>query len=115
MGISESVCWVDTDQDWDLSLRMTERYHWAHSVMHHHNELNVTKELATGSCITVRVKRLAGNEIEQGIGIPMIESRASNIPMDKGNYVCCHKCSTDKDLRRICREQYGNPVPAIGY
>ena len=50
------------------------------SVMHHHNELNVTKALVTGSCIAVRVKRLAGNEIEQGIGIPTIESRASNIP-----------------------------------
>ena len=32
-----------TNRDWDLSLRMTERYLWAHSVMHHHNELNVTK------------------------------------------------------------------------
>ena len=52
--------------------------------MHHHNELNVTKELVTGSCITERVKRLAGNEIERGIGIPTIESRASNIPMTKG-------------------------------
>ena len=52
--------------------------------MHHHNELNVTKELVTGSCVTQRVKRLACNEIEQGIGIPMIESRASNIPMTKG-------------------------------
>ena len=31
-----------------------------------------------------RVKRLAGNEIEQGIEIPTIESRASNIPMTKG-------------------------------
>ena len=38
-----------------------------------------------------RVKRLAGNEIELGIKIPTIESRASNIPTDKGNYVCCHK------------------------
>ena len=28
--------------------------------------------------------RLAGNEIELGIGIPTIESRASNIPMTKG-------------------------------
>ena len=37
------------------------------------------------------VKRLAGNEIELGMEIPMIESRASNIPTDKGNYVCCHK------------------------
>ena len=73
------------NRDWDLSLRMTERYLWAHSVMHHHNELSVTKELVTGSCVTERVKRLAGNEIEQGIGIPTIESRASNIPMNKGN------------------------------
>ena len=53
--------------------------------MHHHNELNVSNELATGSCVTERVKRLAGNEIERGMGIPTIESRASNdIPMTKG-------------------------------
>ena len=38
-----------------------------------------------------RVKRLAGNEIELGTKTPTIESRASNIPIDKGNYVCCHK------------------------
>ena len=66
---------------------MTERYLWAHSVMHHHNELNVTKGLITGWCVTERVKRLAGNEIEQVIGIPTIESRASNIPVDKGNCI----------------------------
>jgi hypothetical protein len=47
----------------------------------------VTKELVTGSCVTERVKRLAGNEIEQGIGIPTIESRASIIPVDKGNCI----------------------------
>ena len=47
----------------------------------------VTKELATGSCITERVKRLAGNEIELGIEIPTIESRASNIPKNKGNNI----------------------------
>ena len=35
-----------TNRDWDLSLRVTERYLWAHSVEHHH-ELNVTKELVT--------------------------------------------------------------------
>ena len=29
-------------------------------------------------------KRLAGNEIELGMKIPTIESRASNIPMTKG-------------------------------
>ena len=48
---------------------------------------NVTKELIMGGCVTERVKRLAGNEIEQGIGIPTIESRASNIPIDKGNCI----------------------------
>ena len=63
---------------------MTERYLWAHLVMHHHNELNVTNELATGSCVRERVKRLAGNEIELGIEIPTIESRENNIPMAKG-------------------------------
>ena len=31
-----------------------------------------------------RVKTLAGNEIELGMMIPTIESRASNIPMTKG-------------------------------
>ena len=46
-----------------------------------------------------QVKRLVGNEIELGINIPTIESRASNIPMDNGNYVHCHNDSTDKDLR----------------
>ena len=45
---------------------------------------NVTNKLVTGCCITERVKRLAGNEIELGIEIPTIESRASNIPMTKG-------------------------------
>ena len=45
---------------------------------------NVTNELVVGLCITERVKRLAGNDIELGIEIPMIESRASNIPMTKG-------------------------------
>ena len=45
---------------------------------------NVTSELVVGSSITERVKRLAGNEIELGMMIPTIESRASNIPMTKG-------------------------------
>ena len=31
-----------------------------------------------------QVKRLASNEIELGMEIPTIESRASNIPMTKG-------------------------------
>ena len=51
---------------------------------------NVTDELVTGCCIMERLKRLAGNEIELGIEIPTIESRASNIPMTKGTNVCCY-------------------------
>ena len=43
-----------------------------------------TNELVAGWCITERVKRLIGNEIELCIEIPTIESRASNIPMTKG-------------------------------
>ena len=56
-----------------------------------------------------RVKRLAGNEIELGIDIPTIESRASNIPMTKGT------TTTDKDLRGIYGNQYEHPGSAIGY
>ena len=69
-----------------MSLRVSERYLWALSIMHITISLasNVTNELVMGRCITERVKRLAGNEIEQGIEILMIESRASNIPMTKG-------------------------------
>ena len=45
---------------------------------------NVTNGLVTRCCITERVKRLDGNEIERGIEIPTMESEASNIPMTKG-------------------------------
>ena len=70
-------------QDWDLSLRLSERYLWALSVVHITLSLasNTTNELVVGCCITERVKKLAGNEIELGIEIPRIESWASNIPM----------------------------------
>ena len=75
---------------------------------------NVINELVTGCCIMERVKRLVGNEIELGIGILTIESRASNIPMTKGTtYIVMGL--TDKDLRRICRNQYEHPGSAIGY
>ena len=69
-----------------MSLRVSERYLWALSVMHITISLasNVTNELVAGRCITKRVKRLAGNGIELGIEIPTIESRASNIPMTMG-------------------------------
>ena len=69
-----------------MSLRVSERYLWALSVMHITISLasNVTNELVAGWCITEQVKRLAGNDIELGIEIPTIESQASNIPMTKG-------------------------------
>ena len=69
-----------------MSLRLSERYLWALSVMYITIILarNVANELATRCSITERVKILSGNEIELGIEIPTIESRASNIPMTKG-------------------------------
>ena len=68
---------------------MAESYLRAHSVIQHHNKLasNVTNELVTGSYITERVKRLAGNEVELDMEIRMIESRATNIRIDKGNCI----------------------------
>ena len=52
---------------------------------HHYKPCkHCTNELVAGWCITEQVKRLAGNEIELGIEIPMIESRGSNIPITKG-------------------------------
>ena len=69
-----------------MSRRVSKRYLWALSVMLITISLasNVTNELVAGRSITERVKGLAGNEIELGMMIPMIESRASNIPMKKG-------------------------------
>ena len=60
------------DRDRDLSFCVIERYFWAVSVIQHHKKLasNVTKELVVGSCITERVKRLAGNKIELRMEIP---------------------------------------------
>ena len=65
---------------------MSERYLWALSVMHINISIasNVANELVTGCSITEQAKRLSGNEIELGIEIPSIESRASNISMTKG-------------------------------
>ena len=77
-----------------LFIIASRAYFLHHSVMHHHNELKVTKCLVTGSCITVRVKWLGGNETERGIGIPTIESRACNVPIDKGN--CIQGCSNPR-------------------
>ena len=69
-----------------MSLRVPERYLWALSVILITISLAsiVTNELVAGRSITERVKRLASNEIELGIEILTIKSRASNIPMTKG-------------------------------
>ena len=69
-----------------MSLLVSQRYLGALSVIQIIRSLasNVTNELVAGSCIMKRVKRLAGNEIELGMKIPTIESRASNIPLTKG-------------------------------
>ena len=69
-----------------MSLRVSERYLWALSVILITVSLAsiVTNELVAGRCTTEQVERLAGNEIELGMMIPMIKSRASNIPMTKG-------------------------------
>ena len=66
-----------------------------------------TNELVARWCITERVKRLAGNEIELGIGY-----RRSNLGQvtyqlqREQRMLLCGL--TDKDLRRICRSQYAS-------
>ena len=107
------------DRDWDLSLHVTERYLWASSIGHHHNVHNVTKGLITGCFVTERVKRLAGNEIEQGIGIPTIESRASNVPIDKWNCIRDwlnprHRGSSDEIIVEHVGANMGIQIPQIG-
>ena len=67
--------------------------------------------LVTGSCITEQLKRIASNEIELDMEIPTIESRASNIPTDKGNYVCCHCGSTNKIFVEYVGTNMGIQVP----
>ena len=81
----------------------------------HHKKLasKVTKELVMGWFITERVKRLAGNEIELGMEIPTIESRASNIPTNKGNYVFCHCGSTNKIFVEFVGTNMSIQVPLL--
>ena len=69
-----------------MSLHVSERYLWALSVILITISLAsiVTNELVVGRSITERVKRRTGNDIELGMMIPTIESRASNIPITKG-------------------------------
>ena len=65
-----------------------------------------------------RVKILAGNEIEIGMRIPTIESRASNIPKDKGNDIRDymnpgHRGSTDKIFGEYVGSNMGIQVPLL--
>ena len=82
----------------------------------HHLSLtsNATNKLVARWCMTERVKRLAGNEIELGIGY-----RRSNLGQvtyrwqrEQRMLLCA---LTDKDLPRICGSQYEHPGSAIGY
>ena len=77
-----------------------------------------TNELVAGWCITERVKRLAGNEIELGIEIPTIESRASNIPIDKGNCIWDwlnprHRGSSDEIIVEHVGANMGIQIPLL--
>ena len=77
-----------------------------------------TNELVAGWCITERVKRLAGNEIELGIEIPTIESRASNIPIDKGNCIRDwlnprHRGSSDEIIVEHVGANMGIQIPLL--
>ena len=45
--------------------------------------------------------------------ISTIESLASNIPTDKGNYVCCHYGSTDKIFVEYVGTNMGIQVPLL--
>ena len=75
----------------------------------------VTKELVARWCITERVKRLAGNEIELGIGYRRSNLGQVTYRRTKGTNVCWHMRFTDKDLCGICRNQHENLGSAVGY
>ena len=74
----------------------------------------ITNKLVMRWRIIERVKRLACNEIELGIGYR--RSNLGQVTYRWQREQCMLLCGlTDKDLRRICRSQYGHPGPAIGY
>ena len=99
-----------------VGLAYFERYLWSLSVMHITISLasNVANELVTGWCIMEWVKRLDGNEIELGIGYQ--RSNLGQVTYRWQREQCMLLCAlTNKDLRRICRNQYEHPGSAIGY
>ena len=86
----------------------------------HHNKpcKQMTNELVTRWCITERVKRLAGNEIELGIEIPTIESRASTVPIDIGNCIRdwlnpWHRGSSDEIIEERVGTNMGIQIPLL--
>ena len=62
---------------------------------------------------TEQVKRLSSDKIELGMKIPTIESQASNIPIDKGNYVCCHNARPIKIFVEYVGANMGIQVPLL--
>ena len=77
---------------------------------------NVTNELVTTLCITERVKRLPGNEIELGIGYLRSNLEQVTYRLREQREQSMLLCGlTDKDLRRICGNQNEHPGSAIGY
>jgi hypothetical protein len=62
-----------------------------------------------------RVKRLAGNEIELGMGYRQSSLGQVTYRRTKGTTYDDIRGSTDKDLHGICRSQYEYLDSAIGY
>ena len=62
-------------------------------------------------------KETCHDEIEQGIGIPTIESRASTIPIDKGNCVRDwnprHRGSSDEIIEEHVGANMGIHIPLL--
>ena len=86
--------------------------------VHHHNVHNVIKELLTGWCVMGMSKETCRNDIEQGIGILTIESRASIVPIDKGNSVRGwlnprHRGSSDEIIVEHVGANMGIQIPLL--
>ena len=82
------------DQEWNLSILMTERYTLGPlgdiTLLSLQASYLITRMLYHGNKKRVHV----GNEIKLDMGIPMIESRTCNIPQDKGIELHAYKVHT---------------------
>ena len=83
----------------------------------HHLSLasNATNELVARWCITERVKRLAGNEIELGIRYRRSNLRQVTYRWQREQCMLLCGLTDNKVLHKICRNQYEHPGSAIGY